>query len=44
MPWLVHAARSDLEGWYEGGTVVKVPLADYLARVDRFSGLIVTRF
>jgi pimeloyl-ACP methyl ester carboxylesterase len=43
-PWLVHAARSDLEGWYEGGTVVKVPLVDYLARVDRFAGIIVTRY
>ena len=43
-PWLVHAARSDLEGWYQGGTVVKVPLVEYLARVDRFAGIIVTRF
>jgi len=43
-PWLVHAARSDLEGWYEGGTVVKVPLTEYLARVDRFAGIMVTRF
>jgi hypothetical protein len=43
-PWLVHAASSDLEGWYAGGTVVKVPLVEYLARVDRFAGVMVTRF
>jgi len=43
-PWLVHAASSPLEGWYEGGRVVAVPLSEYLARVDRFSGLLVTRF
>jgi pimeloyl-ACP methyl ester carboxylesterase len=43
-PWLVHAASSDLEGWYEGGTVVKVPLAEYLARVERYGAVMVTRF
>ncbi len=43
-PWLVHAASSDLEGWYEGGTVVKVPLAVYLDRVERYSAVMVTRF
>lgn len=43
-PWLVHAAVSGLSGWYEGGTVAKVPLAEYLARVERFAGLMVTRF
>lgn len=43
-PWLVHAAVSGLAGWYEGGTVVKVPLPEYLARVERFAGLMVTRF
>ncbi len=26
-PWLVHAASSGLDRWYEGGTVVSVPLA-----------------
>jgi len=43
-PWLVHAASSDLEGWYEGGTVVSVPLAEYLDRVERYSAILVTRF
>jgi hypothetical protein len=43
-PWLVHAASKGLEGWYEGGTVVKVPLAVYLDRVGRYSGIMVTRF
>ena len=41
---LIHAASSDLEGSYQGGTVVQVPLADYLARVDKFAGVMVTRF
>jgi len=43
-PWLVHAASSDLEGWYEGGAVVSVPLAEYLRRVERYSAILVTRF
>ena len=43
-PWLVHAASSDLEGWYQGGTVVSVPLAVYLERVERYSAVMVTRF
>jgi hypothetical protein len=42
--WLVHAARSDLPGWYSGGRIVKVPVEVYLERVERFGGLIVTRF
>ena len=42
-PWLVHAASSGLEGWYEGDAVVEVPVAAYLARVERYGGLIVTR-
>jgi hypothetical protein len=41
---LIHAAVSDLPGWYEGGTVVTVPLQEYLGRVDKFAGLMVTRF
>jgi pimeloyl-ACP methyl ester carboxylesterase len=41
---LIHAASSDLEGSYQGGTVVQVPLADYLARVEKFAGVMVTRF
>lgn len=43
-PWLVHAAVSGLSGRYEGGTVVKVPLAEYLGRVEKFAGVMVTRF
>ena len=43
-PVLVHAARSGLEGRYEGGTVVTVPLLEYLDRVERFAGVIVTRY
>ncbi len=43
-PWLVHAASSDLDGYYKGGTVVKVPLQVYLNRVDKFAGIMVTRF
>lgn len=43
-PWLVHAASSPLEGWYEGDAVVEVPLEVYLDRVERYGGLIVTRF
>ncbi len=43
-PWLVHAASKPLPGWYEGNAVVKVPLAVYLQRVERYGGLIVTRF
>jgi len=42
--WLIHAANSDLSGWYEGGTVVRVPLQEYLSRVDKFAGVMVTRF
>jgi len=41
---LIHAASSDLADWYEGGTVVQVPLLEYLARIEKFSGVMVTRF
>lgn len=43
-PWLVHAASSELPGWYEGGRIARVPLAVYLDRLERFAGVIVTRF
>ncbi|MCP4546433.1 MAG: DUF1460 domain-containing protein [bacterium] len=43
-PWLVHAASSDLEGWYSGGRVVAAPLSVYLERVERYYGIKVTRF
>jgi hypothetical protein len=42
-PWLVHAARSGLDGWYDGGRVVSVPLDVYLRRVERFAGVVITR-
>jgi hypothetical protein len=43
-PWVVHAASSALPGRYEGGRVVTLPLTEYLERVERFAGVIVTRF
>ena len=43
-PWLVHAASKTLPGWYDQPGVVKVPLCEYLARVERYRGVIVTRF
>ncbi len=41
--FMIHPAARDLEGVYEGGKVVKVPLATYLDRVETFKGVIVTR-
>ena len=43
-PWLVHAASSGLPGWYEGDAVVELPVGAYLGRVERYGGVIVTRF
>ncbi|MBE0567050.1 MAG: hypothetical protein IH621_13905, partial [Krumholzibacteria bacterium] len=43
-PWLVHAASSPLAGWYEGDGVFEVPLGVYLERVERYGGVVVTRF
>lgn len=43
-PHLVHAASRDLPGFYVGGHVVQAPLTAYLARVEKFGGVIVTRF
>ena len=42
--WLVHAASRALPGWYDHGGVVRVPLAEYLARVERYDAVMVTRF
>ena len=42
--WLVHAASSPLSGWYDKAGVVRVPLRVYLQRVERYGGVIVTRF
>lgn len=41
---LVHAASRPLPGWYDAGGVVQVPLTEYLARVEKFCGVMVTRF
>ncbi len=41
---LVHAASSPLPGWYDEPTVVSVPLAVYLERVERYGAVIITRF
>jgi len=41
--WLIHAASKDLPGYYEGGRLVRVPLREYLARVGKFAGIIITR-
>lgn len=41
---LIHAASSPLPGAYLGGRVESVLLATYLARVERYGSVIVTRF
>jgi len=41
--YLVHAAQSDLPGVYTGNRVVRVPLRTYLARVERFKGVMISR-
>jgi len=43
-PWLVHAASSGLEGRYEGGHIVAVPVVEYLQRVERYGAVVITRF
>ncbi len=43
-PWLIHAASRGLSGLYDGGGVVTVLLAVYLSRVEKFRGIVVTRF
>ncbi|MBU1702274.1 MAG: hypothetical protein KJ927_18725 [Candidatus Eisenbacteria bacterium] len=40
---LIHPASTGLEGLYDGGKIVRVPLKTYLQRVDTFKGIIVTR-
>jgi hypothetical protein len=42
-PWLAHAASRPLQPWYDRGGIVKVPLKEYLRRVERYCGLVVTR-
>lgn len=39
----IHAAQSPLRDVYEGDRVVRVPLATYLQRVERFKGIMVVR-
>jgi hypothetical protein len=43
-PWLVHAASRPLPTWYERTGIVRVPLDEYLLRVERYAGVVVTRF
>ncbi|MCP4572548.1 MAG: hypothetical protein GY838_09385 [bacterium] len=43
-PWVIHAASRDLPGFYVGGHIVQAPLAAYLERVEKFGGVIVTRY
>jgi hypothetical protein len=42
--WLVHAASRPLSGYYDTAGIVRVPLRTYLDRVERYDGVIVTRF
>lgn len=42
-PYLIHAAKTPLTGYYEGGKVEKVPLRTYLDRIDLFKGIAVAR-
>jgi len=42
-PYLIHAAKSGLAGFYEGGKIEKIPLKAYLDRVDLFKGIDVAR-
>nr|MEE4268209.1 alpha/beta hydrolase [Candidatus Krumholzibacteria bacterium] len=41
--YLCHAASKPLPGLYEKTGLVKVPLPEYLARVGKFAGVMVTR-
>ncbi|MDY0109327.1 MAG: hypothetical protein RBT60_05275 [Candidatus Krumholzibacteria bacterium] len=41
--WLVHAASRPLPPWYHRAGVVSVPLPQYLQRVERYRGVVVTR-
>lgn len=43
-PDVIHAASRDLPGHYVGGRIVRAPLTVYLARIEKFGGVIVTRF
>ncbi len=43
-PHVIHAASRDLPGFYVGGHVVQAPLMVYLERMEKFGGVIVTRF
>lgn len=41
--WLIHAASRPLTPWYDRAGVVGVPLLEYLRRVERYGGIVVTR-
>lgn len=42
-PVLIHPAARPLKGHYDAGGLVRVPLSAYLAGIDRFKGMVVTR-
>ncbi len=42
-PYLIHAAKTPLIGFYEGGRIEKIPLKTYLDRIDSFKGIAVAR-
>jgi hypothetical protein len=42
-PYLIHAAKTPLIGFYEGGKIEKIPLKTYLDRIDSFKGIAVAR-
>lgn len=42
-PFLIHAAKTGLAGYYDGGRIARVPLKDYLDRVELFKGIAVSR-
>jgi hypothetical protein len=41
--FVIHAASKPLPGLYEGNRIVRVPLREYLRRVDQFKGVMVLR-
>jgi hypothetical protein len=40
---LIHAAKTPIAGVYEGQKIERIPLKTYLARVDSFKGILVSR-
>lgn len=42
-PVLIHPAARPLQGHYEAGGLVEIPLSTYLSGIERFKGMVVTR-